>query len=324
MAPTALARFREVIRSPTTQFKDSLWFGWSMALGSTLAFSIAPAVTKGAITGGMNPTTLLAVRLVISTLLLGGSIMLVTPGKLAVDRRGLLICGIAGLSNGVGMLAFFWALTRLEASITSMLFSLSPLAVLVLLALRGERFSYRHVVRLGLGLGGVYLLIGPGSSSAGGPDWVGIGLVLITIITFAIHLALIQWFLQGYQAQTVTFYVVGTMTVVAVGFWLTQGAEWHNPGLSGWLAIGILAVVSTYLARLWLFAAVRSLGSGQMALLLPLETFLAVLWSMLFLDERLAIWQWLGGLLILLSAVLAIHRLRLSRWRPRWRVWARV
>lgn len=323
MGLTALARFREAINTEIDFHKTGVWFGWAMALGSTLAFSIAPPVAKAAITAGMDSTTLLAVRLVISTLLLGGSIMLTTPGRLTVDRRGILICGAAGLANGIGMLTFFWALDRLPASIISMLFSISPLAVLALLSLRGERFTHRHYVRLAVGLGGVYLLIGPGGDPAGGVDWVGVMLVMITIVTFAIHLSLIQWFLQGYQAQTVTLYVVATMTVVAVIFWLGQGAEWHNPGWSGWLAILVLAIVSTYLARLWLFAAVRSLGSGQMALLLPLETLLSVFWAMLFLHERLTLWQWIGGLFILLSATLAIKRLRLAHWRPRWRVWSR-
>lgn len=323
MVLTALARFREAVHIEAGFNKTNVWFGWTMALGSTLAFSIAPPVAKAAISAGFDSTTLLTARLIISTLLIGGSVILTTPGRLAVDRRGIFICGLAGLSNGIGMLTFFWALDRLPASITSMLFSVSPLAVLAMLALRGERFTYRHYVRLALGLGGVYLLIGPGDASTGSIDWLGVLLVLITIASFAIHLSLIQWFLQGYDAQTVTLYVVATMTVVAIIFWLGQGAEWHNPGWSGWLAVLVLALVSTYLARLGLFAAVRSLGSGQMALMLPLETLLSVLWSMLFLHERLSLWQWLGGLLILLSAALAIKRLRLARRRPRWRVWWR-
>jgi drug/metabolite transporter (DMT)-like permease len=73
-----------------------------------------------------------------------------------------------------------------------------------------------------------------------------------------------------------------------------------------------------------MFAAIRSLGSGQLALLAPTETLLTVIWSMIFLQERLTAWQWLGGLLILTSALLAIARLNRARWRPRWRLWPRV
>ena len=294
-----------------------------MALFSTLCFSIAIPVARGAILSGVDPTTLLAGRLLIATLLLGISVALTAPGRLRMDRRGTLISMLAGSIVGVGMLAMFWALTRIDASIASMMLSLMPLAVLMLLALRGEKFTRRHTVRLILGIIGVYFLIGLNNISNSRIDWLGIGLVLVTITAIALQLALIQWFLQGYEAQTVTLYIVAIMAVVAIGFWLVQGATWHHPGRTGWLAILVLAIVSTYLARVTLFAAIRSLGSGQIALLFPLETLLTVLWSILFLNERLTLWQWLGGVFILLSAFLAIKRLRWASWRPRWRVWPR-
>ncbi len=158
MAPTALARFRSLVSPLTNRYAGGLWLGWAMALGSTFAFSIAPAIAKGALQAGMNPNTLLAVRLILSTLLLGATIALTAPGHMKIDRRGAFICGIAGLANGIGMLSYFWALARIEASVTSMIFSLSPLAVLGLLALRGEKLTRRHLFRLILGLAGVYFL----------------------------------------------------------------------------------------------------------------------------------------------------------------------
>lgn len=320
MAHTALARFRNVLTTSTSQGGSVTWLGWFMALFSSFAFSIATPVAKGAIDAGLDPATLLTLRLILSTLLLGGSIALAAPAYLRLERRGLLVCGIAGLSNGLGMLTYFLALARMDGSLAVMIFAISPLAALAMLALRGERFTRRHLLRLGIGLAGVYLLVGP----AGRVDWLGVCLVLVTVFAFALHLALIQWFLQDYDARTITFYVVATMTVVNFGLWLTEQGEWHNPGWLGWFIIFVLAVVSTYLARLAMFEGVRHLGSGQMALLLPLETLLAVVWSVLFLGERLTFWEWVGGGLILLSALLAIRRLNWTRWKPRWRAWSRL
>jgi drug/metabolite transporter (DMT)-like permease len=218
------------------------------------------------------------------------------------------------------MICFFWALTKVDASVAAMVFALSPLAVLALLALRGEKFTRRHTVRIILGLGGVYLLIGPG----GNVNWQGIGLLCLTIASYAIHLSLIQWYLRDYDARSVTFYVIAGMSLTSTIFWLFQGIEWQPPGWSGWLAIIALAIVSTYLARLTMFAAIRIIGSGQIALLAPPETLLTVLWSMIFLQERLTSWQWVGGLFILTSALLAIDRLNRARWRPRWRLWPKL
>lgn len=320
MVLTALARFRDVLPASAGIGAGPVWLGWSIALFSSFAFSIATPIAKGAIDSGLDPSTLLTVRLILSTVLLGLSIGLTTPHYLRLDRRGLLVCGIAGLANGIGMLTYFWALARVDGSLAVMIFAISPLVTLAFLAMRGERFSRRHLVRLGLGLAGVYFLIGP----AGKVDWLGVILVMITVCAFAVHLALIQWFLQPYDARTITFYVVATMTVVNLGLWLTDGGEWQSLGWSAWFIIAVLALVSTYLARLAMFEGVRRLGGSQIALLLPLETLMAVVWSVIFLGERLNLWEWLGGGLILLSALLAVQRLRWVRWPPRWRVWARL
>ena len=218
------------------------------------------------------------------------------------------------MSTGLGMLMYFRALTWLSSSIAAMIFSLYPLAVLALLALRGEKFTYRHALRALLGVMGVYLLVG----LEGCADWVGVILVFGAILGFTILTVTIQWFLQGYDVMTVTLYTVVGMAVTNVTGWAFQGAAWRAPGWLGWVVILALALVVTYLGRVTQFVAIRSIGSGQVALLTPLETFLTVIWSVLFLRESLTPWQWLGGGLILFSMLLAMKRLQRSRWRPWW------
>lgn len=60
-----------------------------------------------------------------------------------------------------------------------------------------------------------------------------------------------------------------------------------------------------------------------MSLMTPLEILLAVIWSVIFLGERLELPHLIGGALILASALLAIQRLNLTWRRPRWRTWFR-
>ena len=100
--------------------------GWAVALFSTACFSLAPPLGKAAIDLGMNSLALLAVRMAATAALLGATLALTEPRRLVIDRRGLWLCLAAGLTNGVGMVMFFRSLERLEASIASMIFSLSP------------------------------------------------------------------------------------------------------------------------------------------------------------------------------------------------------
>lgn len=278
--------------------------GWALGLGSTVAFSFAPPVARAAILGGMDSNQLLMLRMVIATTLFGLTIAVTARGSLRLPRKGLQAAIIVGAINAAGMILFFLSLNYLEASLGAMIIALSPPIVLTLLALRGERLTRRHLVRLGLALAGVYLLISP----SGEVNWTGAALALVATFFFALQMAVTQWTLVSYPVRAVVFYVTGTMTVFVTGWWLLQGAVWIPPSPLGWLQVLMLAIVSTYFARLGYYAAIPRIGSGQLALLGPLETMLSVIWAVIFLHERLAPWQAVGGVLILASALLAVQR----------------
>jgi drug/metabolite transporter (DMT)-like permease len=67
-----------------------------------------------------------------------------------------------------------------------------------------------------------------------------------------------------------------------------------------------------------LYTAVREIGSGQMALLNPVETLLSVISATTFLQEHLSLVQWAGSGVILVSMLLSIRRIgrsnRLAGW----------
>jgi drug/metabolite transporter, DME family len=284
--------------------------GWALALGSTVAFSIGAPLATAVFRTGADPTLVMGLRMLLTLALLGGTLAVSAPARLRMDARGLSITLVSGALTGVSTLLFFWSLTRMDTAIAAMLFSLFPLVVLVLLALRGEPFTGRIVVRLALAIAGGYLLVGgPGTAGAAHADLIGILMVAGSILFSSVQTVFIQWYLRGYDGLAVTFYMVGGMALIIWAWWLVQGAHWVMPAPQAWLGIGSMALVSTYLARLAMFGALRQLGSGQMALLVPLETLLTVVWSVLFLAERLDPVQVAGSGLILLSALLAMRRL---------------
>ncbi len=286
---------------------------WLAAIVSTLCFSIAPPIGRLVLSFGVGPLALLTFRAALTLALFLVSASVISPRQLRLDRRSLLVSLACGAISGLGMLAFFWSLTRIATALASMMFSLYPLGVLGLLWLRGEKLTRRNLVRLAMGLAGVYLLIGPD----GRADWLGVGLVLLAVGGASLQMALVHWFLRDRDVQSVNLYmIVGMLAVVGSG-WLWQGADTTGLDWRAWLGIGVLAVVCTFVSRWLMMASIRYLGSGQYALLVPLETTLTVTWSILFLGEGLTIAQALGGALTILSAALAVDRLVRVPWRPR-------
>jgi drug/metabolite transporter (DMT)-like permease len=263
--------------------------------------SIAPALIKVGLTSAVDPMALLALRMVSATLVFWPIAILFWPDKLRIDRKGLVRCTAVAMANTTSLSCFYLALTRIDASIGLMVFSLYPLAAVLMLAVRGEPITRRTVVRLGLATLGVYLLLG----FSGQIDLLGVLLALGAAVGYALHFNLIQWHLGGYPSQTVALYTITTMGILTTVIRLLQWSPWQPLSLLGWGTILGTGLISTVLARLALFAGIHRLGSGQVAMLGPVETFLSVFWTFLFLGERLSIIQWAGGFLIIFSATLA-------------------
>jgi drug/metabolite transporter (DMT)-like permease len=125
-------------------------------------------------------------------------------------------------------------------------------------------------------------------------------------VAYALHLTLGQVYLSQVRPQTMALYVVSFMALIVTAARLLQPVPWQMPSLVGWGVILGTGLISTVAARLALFAGIQRIGSGQTALLGPIETALTVLWATLFLGEQLSPVQWAGGLSILVSALLAV------------------
>jgi drug/metabolite transporter (DMT)-like permease len=290
-----------------------LLVGWLFGIGSSLAGGMVTPLARSVIVGGMEPSTLLVLRLTLATILLGTTMAIVAPHKLKISKRGLWLMLVVGGLAGLEIASFFWALAYVDAATTSIIKSVQPLVVLLLLTLAGERMTGKHWSRVILSMVGIYLLVGIG----GKIDPFGVFLIGISLIFYALQLAQVQWWLQEYDTWTVAFYLTGIMSIVVTGWWAATGAPWQMPTLTEIIIIVVLAVVGTYFARLALFAAIARIGSGQIALLWPLQTLTAIVIAVIFLNERLTPIQWFGGALVLAATFLALPGVRLRRIRLR-------
>ncbi|MEM7344431.1 MAG: DMT family transporter, partial [Chloroflexota bacterium] len=276
--------------------------GMLLGLLAIFCLSLVPILVKVGLEAQAQPIPLLTMRLVVAAAVLWAVFLLFQPAYLHIDQRGLLGCLIVATAN-VGSLTFFYsALPLVDASVAHVMFSAYPIFVLLLLFVRGETLARIDLLRLALALLGVYLLVGPG----GMVNTRGIIFLTITTFAYALHLNSIQWFLSDYPPQTIAVYVISLMAVMLSVIYSFQFGAWQPFSWTGWAVVLATGLLSTVVARLAMFASIQRIGSGQLALLGPLETLLAVFLAILFLGERLGLLQWAGTLLILVSTLLVM------------------
>lgn len=278
-------------------------------LAGALCVSTVPTAVKFGLAGQAEPFQLLAPRLILGTMLLWVWVGVTRPHRIRIDRRGLAACGLAGLLNAISLSLYYFALTRLAASITNITFSIYPALLLLLWLAVGERVTRLDWIRLATALVGIWLVAGPGGTL----DPLGLALALGGAAAYAVYVRVVHARLVGYAIST---QVLWTITCMSILMQLPAALFGSESALDarGWGVVLWTAILGTALAPALNVTGIRLIGGGQAALLAPFETFLTVSWATLFLGERLSGLQLLGGAMVITSVGLAA----LGR---RWRVW---
>jgi drug/metabolite transporter (DMT)-like permease len=278
--------------------------GITTTLLSTLFAGLAPIFGKLAYQANVSPAALVALRTALAASLLWVLYLLFWRRYISIDRHNLVGCIGMGLANGIGSLLYYNGLSRVDASLAHLLYSMYPFWVFIFLSAAGHPVSRLSLLRLAMALASVFLLTWQG---AGLVDPLGVTLMISAGALYGFHLVLGQWTLADVDSRTVTLYGLTTMAVVVNIPFLLQGAPGAPIPAAGWTAIVLLAVFPTALARLLVFAGLRSLGGFQTALLGLAEPLVAVILAFVILGESFTLQQW-GGAALFAVSVLLIRR----------------
>jgi drug/metabolite transporter (DMT)-like permease len=293
--------------------------GMGGALLSPIFLGVVPILAKLAYAGQIDVMTVVAARTLLAAALLWGATAVFGRHFIASSTPAILSSFLAGAINGVGSIFFYISLTRIDASLGQLINISYLIFVTLFLRLIGQNISRLTLLRVGLAIGAIYLLTWGG---LGAPDWVGVGLMLVAAVSYAIQLVLSQRILVDIPAPTMTLYAMTAMAVVTTAAWfLFPPAElvWTTAGLQAVIWMG----VATALSRLTLFIGVKHLGSIQTALLGVSEVLVTIIIAILLLNEYLTPAQWLGGGVLLFSVLLVQFERNVPRFVDWWRIFWR-
>jgi drug/metabolite transporter (DMT)-like permease len=259
------------------------------AFSSAVFLGFAPVFGKLAITMGFTPFTVVALRTGFAAGIMLLVMVLFYRQYLYIFPVGLIGCIMAGAINGLGSLFYYLALQRLDASLGQLLYSLYPFFVALWLILDHQSPGSLTIFRITLATIAVLLLTNTPDRPM---DLVGVAMMVVAAILYAMHLPINQRVLYEVPAPTVALYTLLSMSAVVIPAYLIFDRALPAPD-APWLPIIGLTFVTIF-SRVALFLGVKKIGGMQTALLGLAELLIALFFSSLLLGESLSFTQWLG------------------------------
>lgn len=223
---------------------------------------------------------------------------------LLADRRRLarvmLLGGIGqALVTGLSLSALAW----IPAGTLVFLFYTYPSWVAVIAGIRGtERITATAALALVLSLVGIAIMVG--DPRLGVLPVPGVLLALGAALVYALYIPLINALQRGLTAATTTAATSVGAAVIILGWAVAIGGFTAALPARSWVAVALLATVSTTIAFIAFLRGLAVLGPLRTAIVFTIEPFFAALLAAVVLGEAVTGRTVAGGVLIAGAVVL--------------------
>lgn len=284
--------------------------GAALVTVAAVAFSAKAVIIKLAYRHGVDPVTLLTLRMLISApffLALGlwaarGSD--VVPLKRA-DWKAVVILGAMGYY--LASLFDFIGLQYISAALERLVLFLYPTMVLLLAAIFYKRIvTHRDLVALALSYGGIFLVFANDLSLQGSNVALGAFWVLLSALFYAGYLLGSGNYVQRLGSMRFACYaaLVSCVLVVAHFFVTNKPALlWAQPMPVYGLAL-TMALVSTVIPIVLTAEGIRRIGSSHAAMIGAVGPVATIAFGNWFLDEPITAIQIAGAALVLAGVLI--------------------
>ncbi len=269
-----------------------------MLLVVVVLWALNLTVTRYILQHGFEPLSYAVVRYGLASAIFL-ALAVVAERTLRIARRDLGLVALAAACLWVNQLTFVFALDRVNASTVGLILGAVPaFAALIGLALGLERMSRRFWVASLVSFAGVGL-VAAGSGGGIGGGRLGILLGVATAVTWAGYSVVVAPLMARYSAYRISA-VVLPLAWVALAATGGHVAVEQDYGLSAW--VWTLLVFATLgplvLTNVLWFHALHGIGPSRATLIANLQPFVAALFAVVLLSERISALQLAGGALI--------------------------
>jgi drug/metabolite transporter (DMT)-like permease len=261
----------------------------------------------------LDSSEIVLLRTVLGSLLLIAAFFLTRRKvRLFEDRRALLWLLISGIAMGASWMFLYEAYQRLGVGIASLAYYCGPVIVMALSPLLfHEELTGSHKAGFLAVLLGMVLVNGRAALSGTMDVW-GVSCGIMSAVLYAFMVIFNKKARLSSGLENAMWQLLFASLTVGIFVGVKQGLV--IPVKSGdWPAILVLGIINTGLGCYFYFSSIGNLPVRTVAICGYLEPLSAVLFSMVFLGERMTALQILGASLILGGAAFA----ELSGARPK-------
>ena len=276
-------------------------------VGAAVSYGMNPLGALPLYADGINTTTVLFYRYGLAVILLG-LFMAVERKSFSITLKEFAIMVPLGVLFALSSLTLFASFHFMDAGVASTLLFVYPVMVAIIMAIFfKERITFVTVLSILLSLSGIALLYRGGDG--GVLDTTGVLLVMLSSLTYALYIVIVNKSSLRMSSLKLTFYVllVGVLLITSCSFFgdgETRIQILTTPSM--WLHASILAVFPTIVSLLLMVVAVHEIGSTPTAVIGALEPLTAVMLGVTLFGEELTLRLSIGITLILSAVILII------------------
>ncbi len=281
--------------------------GHAAVLLANVIFGLGVPVTKLLLDHWVSPMAYMATRC-IGAAAIFWFISLFTPRE-HVERRDLMVIMLGGLLGFVvSQTLTAWALSFTSPVYFSVIASLTPVATMLCAALFiGERLTGRGILGVFIGIVGALLMVLMGwKGGQGSNDLLGIGLAILSLLTWALYLIITRKVSAKYSAVTQMKWVflISTVAVLPFSWGDLQTAPLYSTAWqwSGILEMAFIVVFATVAGYFAIPFAMRHLQATTVSVYTNLQPIVASFVAIAIGQDLLTWDKPLALVLVLLSA----------------------
>jgi drug/metabolite transporter (DMT)-like permease len=209
----------------------------------------------------------------------------------------------------------WWLITEsgrhLSSGLIGLLIATVPFFAVLLASIMGDKsvFHPKTIAGLLMGFAGVIALVGIDSFS-GLIDPLWVGAVILASVGYAVAPALIAQkigFVPTAGVISLSMVIVGIIYAVPAALVLPAEIA-ASPAIESWIALVILGVVCSAIAFIIFFALIKEVGAARATLITYLNTLVALVLGVVFLNEPITTGLLVGFPLILIGSWFAGKR----------------